>query len=83
MVKMENNTEDIRRELVKNINSNPGSRETLEAEYGQVWDTQELGRDFEVEGFMAPFVIVKRKADGVKGSLEFQHSPRFYYNFKE
>jgi hypothetical protein len=83
MVKMEDNTEDIRRELVKNINSNPGSRETLEAEYGQVWDTQELGRDFEVEGFMAPFVIVKRKADGVKGSLEFQHSPRFYYNFKE
>lgn len=80
---MEDNTEDIRRELVKNINSNPGSRETLEAEYGQVWDTQELGRDFEVEGFMAPFVIVKRKADGVKGSLEFQHSPRFYYNFKE
>jgi hypothetical protein len=83
MVKMEDNTEDIRRELMKNINSNPGSRETLEAEYGQVWDTQELGRDFEVEGFMAPFVIVKRKADGVKGSLEFQHSPRFYYNFKE
>lgn len=80
---MEDNTEDIRRELVKNINSDPGSRETLEAEYGQVWDTQELGRDFEVIGFMAPFVVVKRRADGVRGSLEFQHSPRFYYNFKE
>lgn len=80
---MEDNTEDIRRELVKNINSDPGSRETLEAEYGQVWDTQELGRDFEVIGFIAPFVVVKRKADGVRGSLEFQHSPRFYYNFKE
>jgi len=80
---MKDDTEEIRRELIKVINSNPGSREALTAVYGQVWDTQELGRDFEVKGFMAPFVVVKRKADGVKGSLEFQHSPRFYYNFKE
>lgn len=80
---MKDNTEEIRRELIEDINSNPGSREALTAVYGQVWDTQELSRDFEVIGFMAPFVVVKRKADGVKGSLEFQHSPRFYYSFKE
>jgi hypothetical protein len=30
---------------------------------------------------MAPFVVVRRKADGVKGSLMFQHMPRFYYGF--
>jgi hypothetical protein len=30
---------------------------------------------------MAPFVVVRRKADGRKGSLEFQHHPRFYFNF--
>ena len=35
----------------------------------------------EVIGFMAPLVVVRRKADGVKGSLEFQHQPRFYFNF--
>ena len=50
---------------------------------GRVWDTQELGKDFEVTGFMAPFVVVRRKSDGVKGSLMFQHSPRFYFDFTE
>jgi hypothetical protein len=40
-----------------------------------------LTKDFEVIGFMAPLVVVRRKADGVKGSLEFQHSPRLYWGF--
>jgi len=75
-------TEAIRREMLVKLNQNPGSREALEAEHGQVWDTQELGRDFEVLGFMAPFVVVKRRADGIKGSLYFQHSPRFYFDFQ-
>ena len=78
---MEDKTEEIRREMVQEINANPGSREALEAEFGQVWDTGELSQDFTVEGFMAPFVVAKRKSDGVRGSLEFQHSPRFYYSF--
>lgn len=47
----------------------------------QRWDTAELRRDFIVHGFSAPFVVVTRKADGVKGSMEFTHSPRFYFNF--
>ena len=45
------------------------------------WDTAELSRDFEVIGFMAPFVAVRRRVDGAKGSMEFTHSPRFYFNF--
>ena len=53
----------------------------IEAEHGQVWDTQELRRDFEVVGFLAPLVVVRRRADGAKGSLEFQADPRFYFNF--
>jgi hypothetical protein len=28
-------------------------------------------------------VVVKRKSDGKKGSLEFTHSPRVYFNFVE
>lgn len=47
------------------------------------WNTQELQRDFDVIGFAAPFVVVRRKSDGVKGSLEFTHSPRIYFNFVE
>jgi hypothetical protein len=75
-------TESIRRERLAEINAVPGSREALEAQHGQVWDTNELGRDFTVLGFLAPFVVVRRKGDGVRGSLEFQHSPRYYFNFQ-
>jgi hypothetical protein len=74
--------EPIRRERLAEINAEPGSREALEAQYGQVWDTNELRRNFDVLGFMAPLVVVRRKSDGVRGSLEFQHSPRFYFNFQ-
>ena len=79
---MSDPTESIRRERVAEINAEPGSREALETEYGQIWSTDELSRDFEVLGFMAPLVVVRRKSDGRKGSLEFQHNPRFYFNFQ-
>jgi hypothetical protein len=75
-------TETIRRELVNEINAEPGSREALEAQHGQVWDTDQLRVEFDVIGFGAPVVVVRRKADGQKGSLMFQHSPRLYFNFE-
>ena len=76
-------TENIRRQLVADINANPNGREALEAKHGKIWDTQELSNDFEVLGFAAPLVVVRRKADGKKGSLFFQHNPRFYFEFNE
>lgn len=79
---MQDPTVNIRREMVQEINAEPGSREYLEAQHGQVWDTSQLQKDFSVLGFMAPFVVVARKSDGVKGSLKFQHSPRLYYGFE-
>jgi hypothetical protein len=48
---------------------------------GAVWDTTQLQEDFEVIGFQAPFVVVKRRSDGQLGSLEFSHSPRRYWGF--
>lgn len=80
---MSDPTEGIRREMVAEINSSPTERELLEEKYGQVWDTQELQEDFKVTGFMAPFVSVERKSDGKSGALMFQHSPRFYFDFRE
>lgn len=78
---MNDPTEVARKQRLVEINSEPGSRAALEAEHGQVWDTSQLGDDFQVEGFMAPFVIVRRRSDGQRGSLEFQHNPRFYFKF--
>jgi hypothetical protein len=46
-------------------------------------NTDQLRELYTVEGFMAPFVVVRRKADGVRGSLEFTHMPRWYFNFRE
>jgi hypothetical protein len=65
------------------INSDQRERQGLEAQYGRVWNTQELSNDFEVQDFAAPFVVVKRKSDGKLGSLMFQHMPRYYFNFEE
>jgi hypothetical protein len=75
-------TEPIRRQRLAETNAEPGSREALENQYGQVWDTQELGRDFQVLGFAAPLVVVRRKSDCVRGSLEFQHHPRYFFNWQ-
>jgi len=79
---MHDQTEPIRRQMVAEINAAEGSREFLEAQHGQVWDTDQLRQDFDVLGFMAPLIVVRRKSDGVRGSLTFQHNPRLYSNFE-
>jgi len=81
--------EDERAELAHDINAAVASedpaaeRRRLEAEHGEVWDTDGLMADFVVKGFIAPFVAVDRKRDGVAGTLLFQHRPRFYFHFQE
>lgn len=77
--------EDARRRLAADINANPSPRDALEAKYGvgNVWNTSELTQAFSVHSFAAPFCFVTRKSDGKDGIVEFQHSPRFYYNFVE
>jgi len=75
-------TESYRRQRQAELNSQAVVKERLEQQYGKVWSTSDLVQDFEVKGFLAPFVVVRRKSDGKIGSLEFQHSPRFYFNWK-
>ena len=80
---MNDPTANIRRQQVAEINADPGSRQALEAEHGQVWDTSEVQQDFTVTGFLAPYVSATRNSDGAKGTLMFQHNPRFNFNFME
>lgn len=56
-------------------------REHVPADAGARWTSEELRRDFEVIGFQAPYVMVRRRSDGVEGTLEFVHSPRIYFSF--
>jgi hypothetical protein len=76
---------ELRKLLAMGVNSVPQTRAELETNHGKgnVFDTTELGEHFEVIGFAAPFVSVVRKSDGKKGSLLFQHSPRYYFDFIE
>lgn len=78
---MDDPTEIIRRQLAVVINESPRSRELLEAEFGKVWDTAQLQAEFEVIGFRAPLVVVRRRGDHRLGSLLFQGSPRFYFAY--
>lgn len=75
-------TEEIRRLRQAELNAANAERAPLEEKYGKVWDTEQLVEEFEVLGFMAPLVVVRRRADGQQGSLEFQHSPRLYFNWQ-
>jgi hypothetical protein len=69
-------TEEIRRDLQAAVNSGEIQPK------GQTWTTQQLREEFEVQGFMAPFVVVRRKSDGVRGTLTFRHAPRVYFDFE-
>jgi hypothetical protein len=72
-------TEDARRVL--QVESNAMTDSEVK-DQGQTWTTDELQRDFDVQGFAAPFVVVVRKSDGLRGSLQFRHHPRVYFNFE-
>jgi hypothetical protein len=69
-------TENIRMAMLA---SGHPQREAEKAE--RKLTTDELRAEYEVIGFLAPFVAVRRKSDGQKGSMEFTHSPRLYFNF--
>lgn len=76
------NTENIRRELIETGQVEADAFAALAAGQ-QTWDTDQLRAEFEVLGFAAPFVVVKRRSDGKKGSLEFNHNPRVYFGWRE
>ena len=73
---MTDDTESFRREMLQT-----GQPYVDLARADQRWDTDQLRAEFEVLGFLAPFVVVRRKSDNVKGSMEFTHNPRWYFNF--
>lgn len=79
---MKDETEPVRRAMIESGQPQKDLERVMEAG-GDRWDTQELQRDFEVIGFLAPYVVVRRRVDGVRGTMEFTHSPRWYFGFKE
>ena len=85
---MVDETEGFRRQKVAEINSQVASddpeaeRKRLEAIHGKVYNTSEVASEFDILAFMAPYVVVTSRRTMQKGTLEFQHHPRFYFNFR-
>lgn len=74
---MSDPTENIRKQL--ELNSDEATKAELEQKHGRVWTTDEMRDEFEPLGFMSPFIVVRKKDTGERGSLMFTHSPRFYF----
>ena len=60
----------------------PQTREQLEKTWGAVYTTAEATAKFTFDSFSAPVAHVIDKETGVKGTLRFQHRPRFYFDFQ-
>ena len=45
------------------------------------WDTEQVKAEFEILGFLAPFVRARRKSDNAIGTMMFTHMPRYYFRF--
>ena len=56
-------------------------RDLVHAGFKDIMTTEEAEELFEFEGFGGGIVMVTRKSDGVRGSLNFTHLPRFYFDF--
>ena len=77
---MTDSTEAARRALLPEMPHELRAR----VERGEtVYTTAEMTAEFATEGFLAPFVVVRRRSDNVRGTLMFTHSPRFYFGFEE
>jgi hypothetical protein len=70
---------DIYREILSTALNSTGIPEAYK---GPTWTTQQLVKQFEVIGFAAPFVRVRRREDEVAGTLMFVHSPRIYFRWE-
>lgn len=70
-------TESIRREMLETDQPLSDAAQAVD-----LMTTDEMSAQYTVLAFLAPFVIVRRKADGRNGSLEFTHSPRRYFNWQ-
>ena len=81
-------TESFRREAVAQINSEVESndedleRARLEKLHGKVYNTQEVQAEFDIEGFIFTCYRTSQAKSKISGTMEFQHSPRFYFNFR-
>lgn len=65
--------EALRREQLVEVNTSPVPAGAMTKD--------EATALYDFVGFAAPYVVVRRKSDGQRGTLTFTHSPRLYFDF--
>lgn len=51
--------------------------------YAVIMTKEQMLAEYDVLGFALGMCVVRRKSDGVKGTLFFEGNPRVYYDFQE
>lgn len=69
------------RMLDRYINGTPREFDELEGSYDEVWSERDAAERFEIYGFKPPFALARCIATGERGTLLFQNSPRYYFNW--
>ena len=60
------------------------TKEELLIKYGgEILNTTELQEKYKVKSFLAPLVFLTDKETGKNVVAQFQHMPRYYFNFTE
>jgi hypothetical protein len=75
---MTDETEDLRRHMLETGQPQLDLQQATER-----WDHTTVGEHFQITSFMAPFCVAIRRTTGRKGTLEFTHHPRWYFNWQE
>lgn len=75
-------TAEERAKLEAEVNATPCTLEELQRKYGQVWTVEQVEAQFEIEAFCPPLACATRRADGVRGTLVYQHCPRYYWSWE-
>lgn len=60
----------------------PNSGHELESPCRRVWTAEEFAREFELLGLLVSPVIVRRKSDGMKGTIHFEGNLRVFFDFQ-
>ena len=71
------------RMLDKIINTEPRSEEAFTTAGEEVWNTEEVQKEFEILGFKKPFALAIRKSDGARGTFLFQTMPKLFFSWSQ
>ena len=74
-------TETIRRQMVAEINANPGAERNLKPSTARSGTRAKCRTISRCSAFSLRLSSCSRRSDGVRGSLMFQNDPRLYYGF--